>query len=332
MRIFRFFCISLLLLSSIPALCEQVSAPEPQAGSIIGTVTDTNGDIVPGATVTLDGPDASGRAAVSTNDDGFFVLKDVHSAVPYRVRVTAKNFADWTSPAVTLKPGEDFDLAQIKLTIAVVETTVSAVSIEQLAAEQVKAAEKQRVLGVIPNFYVAYDPRTVPLTTKLKFQLATRTATDAVTIGGAAFLAGVYQASDNTAFVQGAKGYGQRFGAVYASGVTDIMIGGAILPSLLHQDPRYFYQGTGTKKSRFSHAISAPFWCKGDNGKYGFNYSSIGGDLASASLSNIYYPPADRGASQTLTSVAVTTGGRIANALAQEFILPRFTHHSKTQD
>ena len=33
------------------------------------------------------------------------------------------------------------------------------------------------------------------------------------------------------------------------------MIGGAILPSLLHQDPRYFYQGSGTKKSRALHAL-----------------------------------------------------------------------------
>ncbi|RZU40526.1 carboxypeptidase-like regulatory domain-containing protein [Edaphobacter modestus] len=332
MRIFRAFCISLLFLSSIHALCQQVSAPEPQAGSIIGTITDANGDIVPGAAVTLDGADSGGRAAVLTNDDGFFTLKDVRSAVPWHVKVSAKGFGDWTSPEIILKPGEEFDLAAIKITIAVVETTVSAVSIEELAAEQVKTAEKQRVFGVIPNFYVAYDPRTVPLTTKLKFKLAARTSTDAVTIGGAAFLAGVYQASDNTAFVQGAKGYGQRFGAVYAGGVTDIMIGGAILPSLLHQDPRYFYQGTGTNKSRFKHAITNPFWCRGDNGKYGFNYSSIGGDLASASLSNIYYPPADRGASQTLTSVAVTTAGRMANALAQEFILPRFTSHSKDKD
>lgn len=332
MRIFRIFCIFFLFLSSIHALCQQVSAPEPQAGSIIGTVTDSNGDIVPGAAVTIDGSDSGSRAAVLSNQDGFFTLKDVPSATSFHVKVSAKGFADWTSSAVILKPGQDFDLANIKLTIAVVETTVSAISEEELATEQVKAAEKQRVLGVIPNFYVVYDPRTVPLTTKLKFQLATRTATDAVTIGGAAFLAGVYQASDNTAFVQGAKGYGQRFGAVYASGVTDIMIGGAILPSLLHQDPRYFYQGTGTNKSRFMHAISAPFWCKNDSGQYGFNYSSIGGDLASASLANIYYPPADRGASQTLSSVAVSTGGRMANALAQEFILPRLTRHSKTKD
>lgn len=337
MRILRILCISLFCLSSfcfssIHALCDEISGPEPQPGSIIGTVTDTNGDTVPGAAVTIEGTDPSVRAPVLSNEDGFFVLKDLRPSVSYRVKVTAKGFADWTSSEVILKPGQDFDLAQIKLTIAVVETTVSAVSVEELAAVQVKAEEKQRVLGIIPNFYVAYDPRTVPLTTKLKFQLAARASTDAVTIAGTAFLAGIYQASDNLAYVQGAKGYGQRFGAIYATGVSDIMIGGAILPSLLHQDPRYFYQGTGTKKSRLMHAVSAPFWCKGDNGQYQFNYSSIAGDLASASLENVYLRPSDRGAGTTLSSAAVTTAGRIATALAQEFILPRFTSHSKDRN
>jgi hypothetical protein len=73
------------------------------------------------------------------------------------------------------------------------------------------------------------------------------------------------------------------------------MIGGAILPSLLHQDPRYFYQGTGTKKSRALHALSNSFVCKGDNGRRQPNYSSIGGDLASAAISNAYYPASNRG-------------------------------------
>jgi hypothetical protein len=333
MRIFKNLVLFSFLVP-VYALSQQVSAPEPQSGRIIGTVTDTNADVIPGATVSLveDGATANSPMVVTTNQDGVFILKGVRPAVLYHVKVSAQNFGDWTSPAVQLTPGQDLDLAEIKLTLAVVETTVSAVSQEQLAEEQVKVAEKQRVLGVVPNFYVAYDPRTVPLTTSLKYKLAARTATDAVSIGGAAFLAGIYQASDSTAFQQGAKGYGQRFGAVYATGVTDIMIGGAILPSLLHQDPRYFYQGTGTKKSRFLHAISAPFWCKGDDGRWQFNYSSIGGDLASASLSNLYYPPADRGASQTFTSVAEATGGRMINALAQEFILKRFTSQSATKD
>jgi hypothetical protein len=230
---------------------------------------------------------------------------------------------------VNLRPGQDFDLADIKLTLAVVETTVSAVSQEEVAVEQMKAAEQQRVLGIIPNFYVAYDPNTVPLTAKLKFKLAARTAVDPVSIAGAAFIAGVNQAADTPAYQQGWKGYGQRFGASYADGVSNILIGGALLPSLLHQDPRYFYQGTGTTKSRMLHAMSAPFWARGDSGKWGFNYSSIGGDLASSSLSNLYYPPPDRGAGLLFSNVAILTAGRIANALAQEFILPKFTSHSK---
>jgi hypothetical protein len=264
-----------------------------------------------------------------TNTDGFFVLKGVRPSIAYRVKISAKGFADWTSPVVNLRAGQDFDFASIKLNLAIVETTVSAVSQEQVAIEQVKDAEKQRVFGVIPNFYVAYDPNTVPLTPKLKFKLAARTATDVVSIAGAAFIAGVNQAADTPAYQQGWKGYGQRFGASYADGVSNILIGGALLPSLLHQDPRYFYQGTGTKKSRMLHAMSAPFWAKSDNGKWGFNYSSIGGDLASSSLSNLYYPEQDRGAGLLFQNVALLTAGRVANAIVQEFVLPKFTSHSK---
>jgi len=333
MRIFRNLILFFSSLSSlsIHALGQQISAPEPQTANIIGTVTDENDDVIPGAAVTLDGAPGAHVSGVS-DGNGFFELKGLQPAVPYHVKVSAKGFGNWTSPEINLKPGQDFDLAEIKLMIAVVETTVSAVSQEEVAIEQVKAAEQQRVLGIIPNFYVAYDPNTVPLTTKLKFKLAIRTSTDVVSIGAAAFIAGVDQAADTPGYVQGAKGYGQRFGASYAGGVSDILIGGAILPSLLHQDPRYFYQGTGTKKSRFKHAISAPFWCKGDNGKWGFNYSSIGGDLASSSLSNLYYPESDRGAGLVFSNAAIITAGRIANALAQEFVLPRFTSHSKTRD
>jgi len=81
------------------------------------------------------------------------------------------------------------------------------------------------------------------------------------------------------------------------------MIGGAILPALLHQDPRYFYQGTGSNKSRALHALVAPLVCRGDNGRLQTNYSSVGGDLASAALSNAYYPPSNRGAGLVLPQV-----------------------------
>ena len=121
------------------------------------------------------------------------------------------------------------------------------VSPVEVAEEQLKVEEKQRVLGVIPNFYVSYIPNPVPLTYKQKFKLAWKTTVDPVTILLNGAFAGVEQAQNHfRGYGQGAEGYGKRFGASYADTVTSTFIGGAILPSLLKQDPRYFYKGTGS--------------------------------------------------------------------------------------
>jgi hypothetical protein len=106
------------------------------------------------------------------------------------------------------------------------------------------------------------------------------------------------------------------------------MIGGAILPSLLHQDPRYFYQGTGTTGSRIRHAVLSPFVSRTDSGKSVPNYSSIGGNLASAGISNLYFPKADRGVGLVFGNFAIGTAERIGASLAQEFIIGRFTKRS----
>jgi hypothetical protein len=191
---------------------------------------------------------------------------------------------------------------------------------------------QQRVFGLIPNFFVTYDPHPVPLTTKLKFKLAYKADTDVVTFVGVAFMAGVYQAgSAPPDYQQGAKGYGQRVAAGLADTATDIFIGGAILPWLLRQDPRYFYQGTGTKKSRAFHAITAPYVCKGDNGKTQMNYSSLGGDLASGAISNLYYPESNRGAGLVLEGFLITTGVRTVNTLIQEFVLRKLTPSARAK-
>jgi hypothetical protein len=147
----------------------------------------------------------------------------------------------------------------------------------QIATEQIKAEEMQRVLGIIPNYYVSYEgDNAAPLTTKMKFQLALKVSYDPVTFAGVGMMAGLTQAVDRPNYPQGAKGYGERFGATAADGFSDIMIGGAILPSLLHQDPHYFYQGTGSTGSRLRHAVLSTIIAKGDNGKWQPNYSTIG--------------------------------------------------------
>ena len=302
-----------------------------QLGSIIGTVTDVNGDTVALAKVVLAGPDPNDRRTATTNDNGFFEFHDVRPGVSYLVLVSEQGFADWGSPLVTIAPNQSKILTGIRLRVATARTTVEVISPSevQLATEQVKQQEKQRIFGIVPNFYVAYGPNFVPLTAKLKFSLAVRTSLDPATFLGVAVVAGAQQAGDTPDYGQGAQGYAKRYAADFASGATDIMIGGAVLPSLLHQDPRYFFQGTGTIKSRMGHALSNPFVCKGDNGKWQPNYSSIGGDLASAAISNAYYPESNRGVARTFTSFAVSTGARVTASLAQEFLLHKVTRRPK---
>jgi len=301
-------------------------------GQITGTVTDTNGDTLSGATVVLQGLTLKHPLKLVSNDNGYFDFKQLDAGT-YSVTITAPDFADWTSPVLVLSPSQYMILTECKLSITAVATMVNVGDRpDEIATEQVKVEETQRVFGVIPNFYVVYDPSPVPLTTRLKFHLALRTSTDVFTVAGIGAFAAINQAGDTPSYVQGWKGYGERVGAGAADGFSDIMIGGAILPSLLRQDPRYYYKGTGTTKSRIFYAMSYPFICRGDNGKLQPNYSSVGGDLSSAALSNLYYPAADRGTGLVFQNLAITTGERMLSTMVQEFVLGRLTERKRLKN
>jgi hypothetical protein len=329
LQIWLLILAALAMATSLAA--EDVNVAQPGTGHITGTVTDVNNDVLSGATVILEGSLLKDPRTVVSDDNGFFEFKNLDAGT-YTVTIKADGFATWTSPPVPLNPGQFIILTGSQLKIAEAQTVVRVVeSPEEVAAEQVKIEEQQRVFGIFPNFYVVYDLNAPPLTTKLKFHLALRTSIDPVTILGVAVLAGINQASDVPDYRQGWKGYGERYGAAAADGITDIMIGGAILPSLLHQDPRYFYQGTGTNKSRLLHAISNPFICRGDNGHLQPNYSSIGGDLASSALSNLYYPPSNRGAGLVFQNLVISTGQRMLSSVVQEFVLHKLTRKAKNQ-
>ncbi len=165
------------------------------------------------------------------------------------------------------------------------------------------------------------------MTAKQKFVLAWKTTSDPVTLGIVGVIAGIQQ-SQNTfsGYGQGAEGYGKRFGASYADVVSGTFIGGAILPTLLKQDPRYFYKGSGSKRSRILYALANAVICKGDNGHWQTNYSTILGSLAAGGISNLYYPASDRnGARLTLENalIGISATG-VANVL-QEFLIPKLT-------
>ena len=305
---------------------QNVVAPEPKPGTIVGTATDVNGDPLPNASVELKSSDGSDRRTVVTPDNGFFEFHDVKPAISYEISITAKDFADWTSEAITLEPGQFRIVGGIKLGIrpelTKVQVTYNPV---EVATEQFESEAHQRIFGIIPNFYVSYEENPVPLTTKMKFQLAFKVATDPVTVAGVGVVSASKQAANTPKYGQGWGAYGERFGATAADGFSDIMLGGAILPSLLHQDPRYFYQGAGTTGSRIRHAMFSPFVARGDNGKWQPNYSSIGGDLGSSALSNLYYPSSNRGAGLVFGNFAIGTAERMGASLAQEFIIGKFT-------
>jgi hypothetical protein len=173
----------------------------------------------------------------------------------------------------------------------------------------------------------------VPLAPKQKFELAWKTIVDPVTFGVTGVIAGIQQAqNDFSGYGQGAEGYGKRYGASYADAVTGTIIGSAILPSLLKQDPRYFYKGTGSKRSRILYAIANSVICKGDNGHWQANYSGILGSLASGGISNLYYPAKNRdGAELTFENTLIGIGETAAVNLLQEFVVRRLTpnasHH-----
>ncbi len=316
------------LLLVVPASAQSSEAANTKTGSILGTVVDISDDPVPDATVVLHGP-AGDRLTVVTRDDGSFAFRHVTAGIAYQVTVTAEGFAEWAS-SVTVEPGQETTITDIKLRILTVQRAVTvSYSEKEVAAQQVKAEEQQRILRFIPNTQVVYEPHPEPLTTKMKFELAYKDLTNPVFFARAAAGAGVQQANDTPDYRQGAKGYGERFGANLAGGTSEGLIGNAILPSLLHQDPRYFYQGTGTKKSRARHAILAAFICKGDNGASQPNYSTWGGSLISASIANAYYPDSNRGARAVFKDFGTGMALHVASSLAQEFIFDKFTSKGK---
>ena len=317
--------LGMAMVFSLPAL-GQLPEAAPRAATVMGTVTDVNGDVIPDATVVLKEVEGNDPLTMVTTGNGMFEFHEVTPGITYQLSISAKDFGDWTSTPITLTPDQFKIVSGIQLRIATESTTVDVhYDPVEVASEQLKAEEKQRVFGVIPNFYVSYENDPAPLTAKMKFELALRVSTDPVTAAGVLIVASAKQAGDTPNHGQGWAAYGKRLGVTATDGFSDIMIGGAILPSLLHQDPRYFYQGTGTTSSRIRHAMFSPFVARGDNGKWQPNYSSVGGDLGASALGNLYYPRSNRGAALVFGNFAIGTAERIGASVAQEFLLGKFT-------
>ena len=191
---------------------------------------------------------------------------------------------------------------------------------EETAAEQIKRQEHQRVLGVIPSFNLSNIPDAVAMSPKQKFELAFKGATDPVTFVIAAVDASISQwDNDYAGYGQGAQGYFKRWGASYADTFDGNMLGNALFPVLLHQDPRYFRKGTGSIKGRLWYAVMTTLRCKGDSGHWQPNISNVLGNIAAGGIANLYYPSTDRGVGLTFERAFTVTAEGTFGAIFLEF-------------
>lgn len=191
----------------------------------------------------------------------------------------------------------------------------------QKAEQEVKEQEHQRMAGIIPEFNVSYRSDAVPLTTAEKFRLEFRSATDPYTFTIAAIVAGFGEADDSdTGFGWGPGGFGKRAAAAYGDNVIGNTIGNAILPSILHQDPRYFRLGHGSVRHRFFYAVATAFICRHDTTrKWEPNYSNVLGNMIAGEISNFYYPGETKGSvgHAVGTGLTVTFEGTFGSTLEE---------------
>ncbi len=309
---------------------EKTTAPLPSAatgeeGTLDGVVTDAAGALMGGAQVFLH-PATGPVRTLQSDRDGRFAFSSVEPGA-FTLDVTLPGFEP-VSIAGRLEEKQRLTVAIPALRLATMSVSVEAVaSTEQLSTEQLVAEEHQRLLGILPNFFVSYSWTAPPLTSRQKFALSTKNVLDPGNLALAGVVAGVQQATNAfPGYHQGAAGYGRRYGADLANLVLGTYMGGAVLPSLFHQDPRYFYKGTGSTRSRFFYAVSTAVICRGDNGHRQPAFASILGDLSAGAISNLYYAPSDRqGATLTFENGLLGIAGDAMNNVFQEFVLRKIT-------
>ena len=303
------------------------AAQDPQSvGTLTGTIRDVNGGLVQGAKVSA--TPASGSPGVTANTDstGHFVLSNLPAGV-YKVLVQAPGLQSFAPPDVTLQAGEQQELTAVALAIASTTADVSVVATpDQIAVAQVHAQEKQRAFGFIPNFYTSYIWTATRMPARQKFGLAAHSAFDPVSLVSITAIAGAEQWRNTyPGYGDDAAAFGKRYAAAFGDELIGRYLASAVFPSLLHQDPRYFYKGAGTNGERARYAVTRTFITRGDDGRTQPNYSLFLGRLSAAAIANLYHPASSRGIGFTLGDAFLNIGGHVVDNLFREFILRRIT-------
>ena len=333
---------ALLLAQQVAAARDLPDAPDafatvdpdavPGTATLAGKVTDSRGTAIPGATIRLTAPGVAERNLIS-DDQGLFTFRAVAPGA-FSLTVSGPGLQTFTLPSIHLAPNQTLALPPIALTLvggtAVVRVTATPTEIAQA---QVQLEEKQRVFGVFPNFYVSFVWDAARLNARQKFGLATHSVFDPIGFAAIGLVAGTQQAANTYGqYGQGAEGYAKRYGADYADVFIGRMLSSAILPSLLHQDPRYFYKGAGGVRHRAVYALSRVVITRGDDGRPEFDYSRIVGDFGAGAISNAYHPSNDRGIGLTISNGFIDLAGNAADNLLREFFSRKLTKNVPEQE
>jgi len=182
------------------------------------------------------------------------------------------------------------------------------------------ATSDKRAFGIVPNYRSTNAGAAFqPIGTKQKIGIAARDSFDWSVFLIAGGYAGLGQMTNqNPSFHQGTAGYANRYARIYL----DIIIGNFLtegfLPSLLHEDPRYFRLGHGTFWHRLGYATSRSLVTRTDSGGNRFSFSEVLGDSISAGISNAYYPD-NRNAGDNFRKLAFQLGTDAVGDVLKEF-------------
>jgi hypothetical protein len=198
--------------------------------------------------------------------------------------------------------------------------------------ENETGTSKDGSFWTIPNFLAMENADNIPpLTAGQKFKVVGRSLIDPSEFVLIGLVAGLGQASDsNPTYGRGAPGYAKRYGTSYADNAVENFMASAVLPSLLHQDPRYYQLGQGSFVRRAGHALARVVITHTDSGNDQFNYSEVFGAGIAATISTYTYHPESERSFGNLASVWSTQIGRdVVSGMIKEFwpALRRKKHH-----
>ena len=184
------------------------------SGSVTGIITDTDRAAILAARVALEDVESKANRTTASDEHGAFLFSPVPPG-RYIVTVHATGFSPWKiTDIIVVHEGEDFVVPEVQLGVESINTTVNAISMEDLAEQQITAEEHQRILAILPNFYVSYLPNAAPLTRKQKFKLAVHVSIDPITYFTTGVTAGIEQwQGDFSGYGQEFSGYAKRYGA-----------------------------------------------------------------------------------------------------------------------